>query len=329
MNEQDRLERTRQALDLLRTHHASRRELELRAAGYEVLEVPIPLRNALLEEGERIAKTEEELDALVGAAPAGAAARRVRAACLRRAQAEVAHVQRLLRKRRANASELARREAAHGPGAAPLQLIHHLKAEREAVEALEERLRRAEVEAQALSETAPEEMEEDSEILATLRLFIATPDGARYETQVLADTLVVRLQSALLADWQPPEDAGPARYTLRRDPQGPPLNPGSTLEEVGLAEGATLHLVPEPLTGEAPVGLTVEDAEGNRYVTKVRLDTRVEALGTAFMEMMRSGGQAVVELAGGSGDYRPLRHDATLYDEQVGEGARLRISPAA
>jgi hypothetical protein len=333
MNERERLERTRQLLELLDTHHANRRELERRAARSEVLKLPLPLGNDLEEVRERIAETEGELRALEAADPSEAVTRRAIEARLRHAQAEIGHLQDLLRKRRANAGELARREAGHGPGQAPLELTNRLKAEQEAVEELEDRLCQAEAALEALrekqAEAEPEREDDEAEASSSLRLFIATPDGARYETEAPADTLVVRLQSAFLADWQPPEDAGAVRYTLQRDPDEQDLSPALTLEEAGLEDGETLHLVPEPLPSDAPVGLTVEDAEGNRYVTRVRLDTSIEALGMAFMEMVKGSGPAVVEVARGAGGYRRLRYDATLYDERVGEGSRLRIRTAA
>ncbi len=334
MNERETLERTRRLLELLDTHHTNRRELERRAAKHEAFKVPLQLRNDLTEERERIAEVEAELQALAAADPSGMVTRKATEARLRHARAEIDHLHDLLRKRRANTGELARREAGHGPGKAPIGLINCLKAEQEAVEGLEARLSQAQAALEALREEQaetvdPERGNDEVEASSSLRLFIATPDGARYETEAPADTLVVRLQSAFLADWQPPEDAGPVRYTLQRDPDEQALSPALTLEEAGLENGATLHLVPEQLSSDAPVGLTVEDAEGNRYVTRVRLDTSIEALGMAFMEMIQSSGRAVVEVARGAGGYRRLRYDATLYDERVGEGSRLRIRTAA
>ena len=335
MNERERWERTRQLLELLDVYHTNRRELERRAARSEVLKLPLALRNDLAEVRGHIAEVEAELRGLEAADPSRAVTRQVAEARLRHAQVELDHVQLLLRKRRANAGELARREAGHGPGQAPLELTNRLRAEQEAVEELEARLRESEAALEALEEERAkiaepgEEDEAEAEDSTSLRLFIATPDGARYETEAPVDTLVIRLQSVFLADWQPPEDAGPVRYTLRRSPDDRPLSPALTLEEAEFEEGATLHLVPEPLPPDAPVGLTVEDAEGQRYVTRVRLDTLVAALGSAFLEMRHERGQAIVEVASGVGAYKRLRYDATLYDEQIGEGTRLRIRSAA
>ena len=423
MNERERLERAQRLLELLDVHHANRGELERRAARREAFDLDLALRNDLAEVRGRIAEAEAELRGLEAADPAGAVTRKATEARLCHAQAEIEHLQVLLRTRRANVDELARREAGYGPGKAPLELTNRLKAEQEAVEDLEVRLSEAEAALEALEQETPDEVQpkaqgDAGEALPPVRLFIATPDGARYETEAPADTLLVRLQSAFLADWRPPDDAGAVRYTLRREPAEQPtagvertrdrsglrqtlttrfneeelrtlcfelavdyddlpgrgkaaharelivylerrgriselieagrrlrpdiaweetpgpdesacLSPALTLEEAGLADGATLYLVAEPLPPDAPVGLTVEDAEGQRYVTKVRLDTPVAALGSAFLEMVQGSGRPLVEVASGAGTYRRLRHEATLYDERVGEGVRLRIRPAA
>jgi hypothetical protein len=328
MSEEDRLERVRQALAVLDARDRTRRELEQRAVRHEAIEVPLPLVNDLEEMRARIAEAKEDLVRLAAADPSGASARLAAEGRRRRAQVEVAHVRDLLRKRRANAAELARREAGHGPGEVPLELANRLSNEQEEVRALEARLRRAEEALAALEAEAPAAPMAGGEE-ASRRLLIATPDGAQYEAEVPPDMLLARVRSAFLADWHPPEDAGAVRYALRRDPDGQPLNPALTPAEAGLEDGATLYLCREPLTAGAPVGVTVEDSAGNRYVTRVRLDTPVATLGAAFMAMMQVSGEAVVEMARGAGAYRRLHREATLYDERVGEGARLRILPAA
>lgn len=48
-----------------------------------------------------------------------------------------------------------------------------------------------------------------------------------------------------------------------------------TLAEAGVQEGAELWLVAEWLTPDEPVGLTIEDDEGERFATAVQLNTPV------------------------------------------------------
>jgi len=397
-------EPTAQRLELLDIYHRNRRELERREAGHDALAAPLDLRSALVEVRERI----DDLETALAATQTDTALRAWRQ---RQAEEEAAHVRALQKIRRAKLDELARRQAAHGPGAAPLALLHSLDAERRALAGLDGRLRRAQAELEtsappdsapdgqpaaglaekptasaaeyrtALRRTLAEQFSREdlrtlcfdlggeyddlpgegraakarellthvarrdrlADLVAAakrlrpdvtwplpppLRLVIAAPDGARYETQVTADTLVAQVQSAFLDEWRPP--AGELiRYTLRRPDDDRPLDPMLTLTEAGVADGATLHLAAELLTPESPVGLTVEDAAGQRYVTAVRLDTPVGVLAQAFVETIGRGGQAVVELAAGPQGRRRLQPTATLYDERIGDGALLRISTAA
>ncbi len=324
MADRKRPGRAEQLLELLDIYHRNRRELERREAGYEVLQVPLELRSGLVEVREHADDAETRLREIEAQDGSGGVTAVVRASRLRQAQADADHLRALQEVRQAKVDELERRKARYGPMQAPLKLVNSLAAEREELEKLARRLRRAQVE-RARLEPEPALVPDEPE---TLHLWIATPDGARYETDVAADTMVTHLQAAFLDEWRPPENGTMVRYTLRREEAGYPLDPALTLAEADVQERATLYLVSESLFPDSPVGLTVEDAEGNRYVTAVRLDTSIDVLVQAFMEMVRGSGRAMVELLSESEERRRLRQDATLYEEHVGDGAQLRISPA-
>jgi hypothetical protein len=175
---------------------------------------------------------------------------------------------------------------------------------------------------------------EEGEPPETIALSIVAPDGGRYETEVPPDTLVAEVRVAFLAEWSPQaerEETGPTRHTLRRTVDGRPLDLSQTLAEAGIESGATLYLVRESLAPSSPVGLVVEGPEGERYTAAVRLDTPVQQLAQAFVDMLHVGGEATVEIVSGPGGStlrRPLRSNATLYDERVSDGAQLRILPS-
>jgi hypothetical protein len=325
MNDRERREAAEQLLELLAIYQRNRRELERREAGHEVLKVPLELRNGLLDQRERIEEAEARLQSIADEDDAGQVAQEMQELNQRQARDEIDHLQALQKVRRRHRDELERREAIYGPGQAPLALLNSLAAERAELEALEARQRHA--------QAALDEMDRPTTELSPepWSLFIATPDGACYETEVPSDLLVAQLQADFLADWPPPTDAGLVRYSLRLESFTRPLEPALTLAEAGIQTGATLHLVQEVLEPTSPIGLTVQDAEGNRYTTAVRLDTRVEQLAQAFVEFVQRGGWAAIELLSsqqGASSYRPLRPDATLYEECVGDGAQLRILPA-
>jgi hypothetical protein len=123
----------------------------------------------------------------------------------------------------------------------------------------------------------------------------------------------------------------PQRHSLRPgSADHPPLDPSLTLREAGLTSAAPWVLTSEPLSPDSPVPLMVEDEQGQRFVTAVLLNTRVGELAEAFLQQTqkpRSPGKPVVEWTGGlpSTGIRPLNLEATLYEEGVGDDARLRV----
>jgi hypothetical protein len=160
-----------------------------------------------------------------------------------------------------------------------------------------------------------------------LRVTIQTPAGEGFQAETDPEVLVARLQADFLAEWQPPDRGAPVRYTLRTSPGASPLDPSRTLREAGLEDGADLYVVEEQLSPETAVGLMVEGPGGSRYTTAVRLNTEVRKLAEAFLATVGREGSAVVELLSGRRSPRVLRSEATLYDERVGDGGLLRISP--
>lgn len=165
----------------------------------------------------------------------------------------------------------------------------------------------------------------------TLRFSLIVPTGERYETEASPDTLVTELQTAFLKEWQPTLEVGAVSYALRHTPHSSDLEPTATLAEVGITAGATLYLHQQRLGPAAPVQLTIEDAEGHYYITAVRLGTSVGLLAQAFLDTLEDAGDGMVEVLTGTlaqPQRRWLRRDATLYDEQISDGAHLRIVPA-
>ncbi|MET0649059.1 MAG: TIR domain-containing protein [Pyrinomonadaceae bacterium] len=166
-----------------------------------------------------------------------------------------------------------------------------------------------------------------------LRLFIVAPDGSRFETEVTPDVLVSHVQSDFLASWAEGRGGGEFEsYALRLGPDSPRLDTTLSLVEASITDGTVLHLTREQLLPTSPVGIIVEDQNGCRYVTSVQLDTPVKTLAGAFVNSLGGGEEATAELfegASGPPRYRTLRSDATLYDERVGPGSRIRITPEA
>lgn len=168
---------------------------------------------------------------------------------------------------------------------------------------------------------------------ALLRLSVVAPGGGRFEAEARSDVLLSHLLSDFLLTWEGAQGGGDyVRYELRLGPDSPRLDTTLSLAEAGITDGAVLHLTREQLLPTSPVGIIVEDKDGRRYVTSVQLNTPIKALAGAFMSSLGGSGEAAAELFVAAPDaprYRPLRGDATLYDERVGHGARLRITPRA
>lgn len=167
--------------------------------------------------------------------------------------------------------------------------------------------------------------------LPMVRFSLVVPTGERYETEASPDTLITELQTAFLQEWQPTLEVGAVSYALRHTPHSRDLEPTATLAEVGITAGATLYLHQQRLGPAAPVRLTIEDAQGHYYITAVRLDTSVGMLAQAFLDTLEDAGDSMVEVLTGTlaqPQRRWLRRDATLYEEQIRDGAHLRIVPA-
>jgi hypothetical protein len=168
---------------------------------------------------------------------------------------------------------------------------------------------------------------------SALHLFIVTPDGARYETEVTPDVQIAQLKSDFLAGWSSPEDKRFVRHTLRLKPESNPMDATLTLSEAGVLNGTALHLVRETVLPSSPVGLIIEDEEGHRFITNVLLSTPVKKLAFAFMDNLgKSAEDAAVELVTGppaARRSRVLRDEATLYEEHVDNGSLLRVLSAS
>lgn len=310
-------------LKLVAIYHRTLCELERREADYGALEVPLELRNYIVGVREDIYNTETQLQQLETEDTSGEVERMVKKERLRWLAGEVDHLHKLQNVRSRKIRDLEKRKAMHA-GEAPMALINTLASEQEELEELGRRLRHAEVELAELRQV-PVVQEPPKK----LHIFVADPDGTRYETEVSSDVMVAELKSEFLAHWRTGEDTELIRYKLRLESQSYHMEPALTLAESGVLDGAVLYLEKERLYPDSPVGLTIEGPDAGLYVTAVRLGTRVAQLARAFMDSQGSSGKANVELLTGARQYRLLRGDATLYDERVGDGAQLRIIPAA
>jgi hypothetical protein len=159
---------------------------------------------------------------------------------------------------------------------------------------------------------------------------ILTPDHGQFEAEAPLDLPVGLLLHEFLSQWQPPPSTTPTprHYFFQRDdPARTRLEAATTLREAQINNRARLVLAVETLTRDAPIGLTIEDAQGRRYTTAVRLGTKVGELAEAFLRQFAGQGEPVVEAVGGPPGVapRPLRLAASLFDEGVGEETRLRI----
>ncbi len=174
---------------------------------------------------------------------------------------------------------------------------------------------------------------EEDPVIENVRVQIKTPDGGLYEADVSSHILVNELLQGFLNQWQPPaNEEGSRRYAFRLDsPDSPELNVSETLLEAGIGERPNLGLVSGHLTSDSPVGLVIEDAQGQRYTTAVLLSTSINHLAKAFFasnEATPGKGTIVVELVGGlpgAETTRRLDLNRSLYEEGVHDYAKLRI----
>ncbi len=158
-------------------------------------------------------------------------------------------------------------------------------------------------------------------------LTIATPDGQRFAATVPREYPISEVIRDLLEQWPHATSPTPRRYALHNPAWDEPrLDASLSLREAGLRDGCELTLTEEPLEPKTPVGLTVEDAAGARYTTAVRLDTRVARLAREFLGDEASAGNPIVELlSDGSATLQTLDPESSLYDQGIGDGARLRV----
>lgn len=165
----------------------------------------------------------------------------------------------------------------------------------------------------------------------TISVAITTDDRTRFEADVPSDTLVDQLLRAFLYYWQPsPVKKEPKKYLLCSDqPGSPAFDLSHTLRQAGISDQATISLVSEPLEPDSAVGLYIEDAGKQQFITAVSLNTRITRLAEAFLQDPSAMGNMIVELVVGgtpeSETVRPLDLDATLFDEGVHDYAVLRI----
>ena len=164
-----------------------------------------------------------------------------------------------------------------------------------------------------------------------VNLRIAVPDGADFAAKVPPQMPIGRILDDFLSQWQPPPDIsrGSFRYSLRPSSEGAgEYSPGLTLQQMG-EPVPRFELVLQALEPDSPVGLTIENARGERYTTAVLLKTRVSRLADVFLEQQPAeAGEVIVELVAGEPDMSAARRldlNASLYDEGVDDHAVLRI----
>lgn len=168
----------------------------------------------------------------------------------------------------------------------------------------------------------------------TQTVILIAPNGQRYESDVVPDTLIGEMVRAFVAHLLP-LPAYSTRHSLHLGGvDQPPLDTAVTLAEAEISDGAELWLVAERLTPEEPVGLTIEDDEGARFATAVRLNTPVSELANAFLARRRTPieGQPVVMLVSEMAETkteRPLSPETTLYQAGISHDALLRIKTEA
>lgn len=169
-------------------------------------------------------------------------------------------------------------------------------------------------------------------LASTLSLTILTPDGAQFVTEVPSETLIEEIRRAFLQDWRPqrPASKQPQRFALARS-GGNILNSTQTLQETGVQNGESLRIVAETLSPDSAISLTVENAQGQRYSTAVRLNTPLRRLAEAFLQEQKREpcrGRIVAEAVSEQAvaERRRLDLEASLYTEGVDADSVLRIT---
>lgn len=162
---------------------------------------------------------------------------------------------------------------------------------------------------------------------------IVTPDGERFGTDVASDTLIGQLIRAFVGHWQPFAERS-MRYVFHLgSKEKPGLETAVTLAEAAIPDGAELWLTAEQLKEDDPVGITIEDGTGQRFITAVLLTTTVQELRDSFLVFhpqanMRGGKTAVELISGlpGIESRRRLQLHQTLYHAGVSQDALLRMT---
>ena len=150
---------------------------------------------------------------------------------------------------------------------------------------------------------------------------IIAPDDGKYIADVPADTRIEQLLRDFLGQWQSSivGAKGSMRFQLST-PDAPSLSLdySSTLREAGLAAKTNLTLVSKAIRLDEPICLTVEDNQGNRYVTTVLANTIVSQLADAFLRTKSSMGNAVVEWIVSETNTKQLQLEESLQSGRVG-----------
>lgn len=168
----------------------------------------------------------------------------------------------------------------------------------------------------------------------SISLTIVAPDGAQFVAEIPQETLIEDVLHAFLAQWQPSsvEPVRSVHYDLKLSDSADssPLEPWRSLAGAGLTDRATLLLLPRFLEPDTPVSLMVEDRQGQRYATAVRLKTPVAQLANAFLAQTGQSackGDILAEVVSqvASGKNRRLNPRATLFEQGVRDEELLRI----
>jgi TIR domain-containing protein len=162
----------------------------------------------------------------------------------------------------------------------------------------------------------------------SMTVTITTPDGDKYTANVPSDVLVDRLLRDFLGQWSSPliGDNGSIHFSLCTETAPTTsLDRSRTLREAVLVPTPNLLLVSEKLAPGAAISLTVEDDQGEYYITTVLLNTVVSRLAEAFLRTQPETGQAVVEWLLPGIRAKQLRLGESLYSQGVCDDSLLHI----
>jgi len=164
-----------------------------------------------------------------------------------------------------------------------------------------------------------------------MSLTIKTPDGARYAAHASPDTSVGQLLQTFLSQWLPSAATSQELVDYRLQPDRPnatPLQNYLRLEETEVADEPELLLTARPLDLDSPMALTVEDEQGQRFVTAVSLRTSTRQLAEAFFKDKPGTGEIVAERLDeppGAETPQRLSLDIPLIEQWVRDESILRL----